>query len=189
MSKMTESGFPIGRVAQSLRKILHPKLTAHGVEAVTVLLISHLLIEKRINGVLYRWLRHDAPSPPDEPQKISRAENKLWKTIARMSFSQKFSLLRPFFDIDFEQAVKNAKAINQLRNAVFHGREIEDAKFKGNSIAEEATIERIFLEAQEVIMNLDRFDEMIDAPHAYAERDAKRLSELESKRRGKRSST
>ena len=66
--------------------------------------------------------------------------------------------------------------------------EIDNAKFAGKSIAEETTIERIFLEAQEVIMNLDKFDEMIDAPHAYAERDAKRLSELESKRRGKRSS-
>lgn len=187
MSTTTEWGFPIGKVAQTLRKILHSKLTEHGVEAVTVLLISHLLIEKRINGVLYRWLRHDAPSPPGEPQKVSQAENKLWDTIAGMTFSHKFSLLKPFLGIDFQRAVESATRINKLRNDVFHGREIDDAKFEGKSIAEETTIERIFLEAQEVIMNLDRFEEMVDAPHAYAERDAKRLSELESKRRGKRS--
>jgi hypothetical protein len=150
------------------------------------LLISHLLIEKRINGVLYRWLRQDAPSPPGEPQKVSQAENKLWDTIARMTFNQKFSLLKPFFGIDFEKAVRSAPRINELRDTVFQGREIDNAKFAGKSIPEETTIERIFLEAQEVIMNLDKFDEMIDAPHAYAERDAKRLSELESKRRGKR---
>jgi len=113
------------------------------------LLISHLLIEKRINGVLYRWLRQDAPSPPGEPQKVSQAENKLWDTIARMTFNQKFSLLKPFFGIDFEKAVRSAPRINELRNTVFHGREIDNAKFAGKSIAEETTIERIFLEAQE----------------------------------------
>jgi hypothetical protein len=129
-------------------------------------------------------LRQDAPSPPGEPQKVSQAENKLWDTIARMTFNQKFSLLKPFFGIDFEKAVRSAPRINELRNTVFHGREIDNAKFAGKSIAEETTIERIFLEAQEVIMNLDKFDEMINAPHAYAERDAKRRG----KRRGKRSS-
>jgi hypothetical protein len=115
MSNTTESGFPIGKVAHTLRKILHPKLTDHGVEAVVVLLISHLLMEKKINGVLYRWLRQDAPSPPGKKPKVSEAENKLWDTIAGMTFHNKFSLLKPFLGIDFERAVASTTRINKLR--------------------------------------------------------------------------
>ena len=66
MSDKTESGFPIGTVAQTLRKILYPALTEHQVEAIMVLLMSHLLIEQKINHVLYDWLKQDAPCPPEK---------------------------------------------------------------------------------------------------------------------------
>jgi hypothetical protein len=178
MSKKTESGFPIGKVAQTLRKILDPKLTEHQVEAIVVLLMLHLQIERGINGVLYRWLRRDAPSPPAKRQKVSQAENKLWDVITDMSFHNKLSLLRPFFGIDFEREANNVAQINNLRNTVFHRRDIDKAKFGGKSLAEEPMVDRIFHAAQEAIMNLNKFDEMLDAPHAYAERDAKELADL-----------
>ena len=117
---------------------------------------------------------------------MSQAEDKLWKTIAGLTFNTKLSLLKPFLGIDFQRAVENIEEINALRNRVFHGREIENAKFKGKSIAEEMTIEKIFLAAQEVILNLAKFEEIIDLPHAYAERDAKRLLKLEQRRKSRR---
>jgi hypothetical protein len=178
MSDKTESGFPIGTVAQTLRKILYPALTEHQVEAIMVLLISHLLIEQKINHVLSDWLKQDAPCPPEKAQEVLQAENSLWETIVRMNFSNKFSLLKPFLAIDFDQDVKHVKQINELRNTVFHGRDIEGAKFQGKSIFEGETIERIFLKAQEVGFNLNKFSEMVDSFHAYAEKNAKELAEL-----------
>jgi CheY-like chemotaxis protein len=77
MSDKTESGFPIGKVAQTLRKILYPALTEHQVEAIMVLLMSHLLIEQKINHVLYDWLKQDAPCPPEKAQEVLQAENRL----------------------------------------------------------------------------------------------------------------
>src|SRR5262249_34107609 len=77
--------------------------------------------------------------------------------------------------------VEHMREINTLRNTVFHGRDIEGAKFQGKSIFEEETIARIFHVAQEVGFNLRTFSEMLDAPHAYAERDAKELAELKHK--------
>ena len=56
-------GFPKGHVAKTLRGILDPALTDHEVEAIVVCLMAHLLVENRINEVLYRWLKRDALSP------------------------------------------------------------------------------------------------------------------------------
>jgi hypothetical protein len=58
--------FPL---AQTLRKALYPRLSDHEVEAVVVCLISHLLIEEKINEVLYNWLNQDAPGTPKNPEK------------------------------------------------------------------------------------------------------------------------
>jgi hypothetical protein len=56
----SSSSFPgEGSLAQRLRKILYPELTDHEVESITVCLMSHLLVERSINGVLYRWLKRD----------------------------------------------------------------------------------------------------------------------------------
>jgi len=178
MSHLTDEGFPKGNVAQTLRKILYPELTEHQVEAIIVCLMAHLLIENKLNGLLYRWLRQDAPGWKED-EKASKAEDNLWKNIVKMDFAKKYSLVEPFFAMDFSDEAANVWKINDLRNNIFHGRAITDAKFEGQPLSEEKTIEKIFLATQVVSMKLDTFDEMIDAPHANAERWRKRLSEFE----------
>ena len=79
----------------------------------------------------------------------------------------------------FPQEAKNTWKINDLRNDIFHGRAIEDAEFNAQPISKEETVEKLFLAAQEVSMRFDRFEEMVDVPHANAECWSKRLAELE----------
>ncbi len=184
MPDATDSEFPKGKVAQTLRKILYPRLTDHEVEAVVVCLMSHLLVEDKINRVLYGWLKQDAPGSK-ETQKVSKAEAELLACIVNLDFTKKYFLLKPFFALHFPQEAKNVLKINDLRNEIFHGRAIGDAKFNGQPISKEKTVEDIFLAAQVISMGLDKFAEMIDVPHANAERWDKRLAVLERRKEDK----
>lgn len=177
MAGTTDWGFPKGNVAQTLRKILYPKLTEHEVETIAVCLMAHLLIESKLNRLLYRWLKQDVPVLVED-EKQSNAEDALWKNIVKIDFAKKYSLVEPFFASHFPDEAPEPWKINNLRNDIFHGRAIEDAKFEGQPISDEKTVERIFLAAQSVSMRLDKFEEMLDSPHALAERWRKRLTEL-----------
>lgn len=178
MVDSTDWGFPKGRVARTLRSILDPALTDHEVEAIVVCLMAHLLVENRINEVLYRWLKRDAPAPND-PEQTPKTADALWNSIVKIDFAKKYSLIEPFFAAHFPAEASDAWKINDLRNDIFHGRRaVQDAKFKGQPISEEQTVQSIFLAAQFVSMQLDKFDELVDLPHAHAERWAKRLREM-----------
>jgi hypothetical protein len=177
MPEATDWGFPKGHVAQTLRKILYPDLTDHQVEAIVVCLMGHLLIENRLNDLLYRWLKQDVPKPSKE-EDAAKAEDALWKNIVKLDFAKKYSLIEPFFAVHFPAEAKTPWKINDLRNNVFHGRAIRDAKVEGHAISDEATVEKIFLAVQFASMQFDKFEEMIDDPHAVAEKWRKRWAEL-----------
>src|SRR5256885_8733000 len=96
MPTSTKFGFPKGRVAQTLRKILYPDLTEHEVEAIVVCLMTHLLLEDRINGLIFRsHLQQDAPQPPAE--KPSKTSDAFWEILVKMGFAKKYDLVEPFF--------------------------------------------------------------------------------------------
>lgn len=177
MADTSDWGFPKGRVAQTLRKILYPQLTDHEVEVIVVCLLAHLLVENRLNGLLYRWLKQDAPNLSKDDV-TAKAEDALWKNIIKMDFAKKYSLVEPFFKIHFPNEAAKPWKLNDLRNDIFHGRAIKDATFQDQPISEEKTVEEIFRAAQFLSEKLDKFEEMIDAPHANAERWSKRLAEL-----------
>jgi hypothetical protein len=44
--------------------------------------MAHLLIENKLNGLLYRWLRQDAPELKEE-KKVSEAEDDYGRTSSR----------------------------------------------------------------------------------------------------------
>jgi hypothetical protein len=177
MNESTDWGFPKGNVAGTLRKILDPELTDHEVEAIVVCLLAHLLIEGTIDNVLYRWLKQDCPESNDVGVN-ARAHDSLWKSILNIGFAKKFSLVEPFFAAHFPEGAANVRKINNLRNQIFHGKAIKEARFEGQSISDEKTVENLFLCAQFTSMQLDKFEEMIDSPHALAEKWSKRLKEL-----------
>ena len=152
-----------------MRKILYPALTAHDAEAIVVCLMAHLLIEKKVNELLYQWLNQDAPDWK-ESNKISKARDGLWKAIIDMSFYAKYSLIRSFFSLHFPKQSEDVLKINDLRNAIFHGKAIADAKFRGKPISDEKTLESLFVATQDISMRLDKFKELIDVRHAIADR-------------------
>jgi hypothetical protein len=169
-------GFPKGRVAHTLRNILYPDLDDQEVEAIVVCLMAHLLIEDRLNGLLYRWLKQDAPKPNDK--QVAETEEMLWKSIVKLNFAAKYSLVHPFFAAHFPNEAKTPWKINDLRNDIFHGRAIRDAKFEGQPISSEATVEKLFLAVQFASMQLETFEDMVDGPHALMEKLKDRLAEL-----------
>jgi len=177
MAEETAAGFPKGRVAETLRKILSQDLTPHGTEAVTVCLLSHLLVEREINKLLFNWLKLDAPRK-SEAAPSDAAEEALWKSIVKMAFAQKYALVEPHLKLFFPKEASDVWKLNDLRNDIFHGRAVEDAKFDGGSIKDEATVEKIFLSAQHVAMRFAEIWELVDSPHAIAEKWKKRLEEL-----------
>lgn len=177
MEDKTKWGVPKGSVAKKLRTILYPELTEHQVEAIIVCLMAHLLIEENLNGLLYRWLKLDAPVfPEDEDQ--AGVGDALWNNIVKIDFAKKYSLVEPYFRARFPDEASKPWKINDLRKEIVHGKAIKDAKFEGQLISEESTVESIFLTAQSVCRHFDKFEEMLDAPHAQAERMKKRLLEL-----------
>jgi hypothetical protein len=95
-----------------------------------------------------------------------------------MDFAKKYSLIQPFFDVCFPNEEETLWKINDLRNTIFHGKAIKDAKYKDQFLSEEATVEKIFLDAQAASRQLAKFEEMVDGQHATAERWRKRLEEL-----------
>ncbi len=96
MPTTTKFGFPKGRVAQTLRKILYPDLTEHEVEAIVVCLMTHLLLEDRINGLIFRsHVQQDAPKPP-EGEKPSMTSEALLEILVKMGFAKKYDLSPPF---------------------------------------------------------------------------------------------
>ena len=54
-------GFSKGMVSKSLRKVLHSELSDHDVECISIVLICHLMIENRINKLLYNWMANSIP--------------------------------------------------------------------------------------------------------------------------------
>lgn len=177
MVEETPGGFPKGRVAETLRKILSPNLTEHGVEAVTVCLLSHLLVERNINSTLFNWLKLDAPRKEDAVV-TERASEELWKKVVKMNFAQKYALLEPHFAMYFPKEAGDVWKLNDLRNDIFHGHAVANAKFDGSPISNEETVENIFHCAQYVTMRFAEFWELVDSPHAIAEKWEKRLKEL-----------
>ncbi|MDH3769734.1 MAG: hypothetical protein OET79_01935 [Nitrospirota bacterium] len=95
-----------------------------------------------------------------------------------MGFSKTFSSVTPFFDAHFPNQAETIWKINDLRNHIFHGRAIKEAKFEGQPISEESTVERIFIAAQDVSMRFGRFEEMLYSPQPFVERWRNSLMKL-----------
>lgn len=177
MGKTIDWGFPKGRVAKTLRSILAPGLSDHEVEAYVVCLVSHLLIEDRLNSLLYRWLSQDAPRMGGA-EETSKAEDMLWKNIVKTDFAKKYCLVEPFLALHFPSEAAIPWKINDLRNELFHGRATGDATFGGKPLADEEAVEGLFLAAQSAVRHFRKFEELINHPHAVAERWRARLEEL-----------
>jgi hypothetical protein len=185
-SATTPFGFPGGRVAKTLREILNRDLKDHDVEVISVVLFGHLLIEHRINQVLYSLIAHDLPrgggaadlDGKEMEDANQEMEDGVWRKLTRMQLARKLDLLEPPLKFWYPEILQMIREIIEVRNAIAHGKDPEKVLFKGLSIWTEEGIEKFFIAVQSVSWELPRFAEQIDAPRAAAERWAKRLREL-----------
>jgi hypothetical protein len=173
MKKIKGTIILTGETARNLRKILYPNLDDSGVEAIIVCLLSQLLVEQAMNNLLYHWLKYEPPIPEGN----NGIEDKLYKNITKMDFAKKYSLIEPFFAANFPSEAKDVWKINNLRNDIFHGRALHDAKFKNGNISKGATINKVFETAQCISMQLDKLLECISDRRELSKRWAKRLKE------------
>jgi len=175
-SEELKKGLSKKQIAKGLRQILYPDMDDADVENISICLLCHLLIENRINGILYRWLKYDLPFSDKMNEK--KIKDELLGKIINMNFATKYSIIYPSFSAWFKKDSETVWKINDLRNDIFHGRALKDAKFEKKSINAKGIISKLFISAQEVVMRLDKFEGLLDDRRAICEKWERRLKKL-----------
>jgi hypothetical protein len=167
--KETLSGFPVGRVAQTIRKIISPTFSNHDVECVTVILVSHLMIEERINSLIIKWLTDHLPKMGGKKHRKpvnDVAHDELVSFIDKLDFSKKLSLIKPLGTLlwgdDSEAIFKDFHKINSARVEIAHRLGIKAIKIDNLSLGTEAGIEKFLDLAQQRLMNVSDLIELVD---------------------------
>jgi len=103
-------GFPIGKVAQSIRKVISPKFSNHDVESITIILVSHLMIEREINALLLKWMTGHLPEMSTKTKNdISvndLALEELEKVINKLDFEKKLNRINREVYVRFRERLK-----------------------------------------------------------------------------------
>jgi len=171
MNKKEETvlGYPRGRVAETLRRILYRDLRNNQVETIVTVLFSHLLVEDAIEKYIFKLLTFALPGGKARP----KLENKFWKNIQRMPFMKKLELITPVLD---NRQRKMVEDINTVRNDIIHVRKKTDAiVFKGKSIWKEETIVKYFDGCQGAFHEISDLSEWVDHLFITYKRWAKEL--------------
>jgi hypothetical protein len=163
-------GFPIGRVAHTIRRIISPSLSNHDVECITVVLVSHLMIEQRINALIIVWLTKHLPKMSSKNKRSvpvnDVAEDELLKYIRKLDFVKKLELIKPLGTLlwgdDSGEIFKDIYKINNARIEIAHRLDIKGIKFDNQSLATEAGVERFLNLAQQRLLNVSDLIELID---------------------------
>ena len=163
-------GFPIGKVAQSIRRIISPSLSKHDVECITVVLVSHLMIEERLNTLIINWLTNHLPKVGTKNKRgvsvndVAREE--LDKYIDKLDFVKKLNLIKPLGTLlwgdDSKDIFKDIYKINDARIEIAHRLDIKSIKIDNLSLATEAGAERFLDLAQQRLLNISDLIELID---------------------------
>lgn len=155
----------------SLRTLLYDELTDYDVECISVILICHLLIERKMNELLYKWMSGPVPemSRTDKVKENvlnQKVRNMISSNVGELKFSEKINIIKPLalalWDKSGEKIIKDLYAINSIRNDIFHRLQIKDLKFKNISINTEDGIEKFFEDVQHKLILLDDLIELFE---------------------------
>lgn len=162
-----------GTVSKSLRKVLHSELSDHDVECISIVLICHLMIENRINKLLYNWMADSIPymgSTGDQDAVLhnesvkKQVENNI---VKRLNFAKKVQLIEPLATALWREAGKGILneiyEINNIRNDIFHNLKIKEVKFKGKLLTLEEGIEAFVDIAHQRLLTIDDLIELIES--------------------------
>jgi len=163
-------GFPVGKVAKSLRGIIHRGLSDHDVECITVVLVSHMMIEDRMNNLIYKWMTKCLPKisceTKDGKSVNEVAEELILSCISKLEFTKKVDFIKPLgvllWTDDAEGIFKDIYKINNVRVEVVHRLDVIKIKFKGKSINTEDGLEAFFELAQQRLTNISDLIELVE---------------------------
>lgn len=86
--------------------------------------------------------------PANDDAKGSGPKDDLYRTVAQMSFSSVFRILRPVLRAFPTRDLDAIQAINELRDRVAHSKSLSDVKYKGRSpFADGDCFAQVFLDA------------------------------------------
>ena len=162
-------GFPSGKVAQSIRSVIYRDLSNHDVECITVVLVSHLMIEARINDLIYLWLAKNLPQMSSKNKSGTSvnelARDILNKYIEKLEFSKKVELIKPLgvllWSDDSKDIFGDIYKINDARISIVHRMDISNIKFGNKSLNTEVGLEHFFDLAQQRLLNISDLIELI----------------------------
>lgn len=159
-SKETKWGFPKGRVASTLRSILSRKFTNQDINAITVVLMLHSMVESAIERVLYLILVSGFPHYSKmkfSKQETNKMKDELSDVIEKMSFGGKLSLIKPYLKVWRSDLVVDINEITRVRNKIAHLEKIKNLKFKNKLIWSEEGIEKFFVASQFTLEEINKF--------------------------------
>src|SRR4030043_40835 len=157
-------GFPKGTVAKSLRKVLHPGLSEHDVECISIILICHLMIENTINKLLYNWMADSIPDMSSDTEEEAVAHkknvrNQVEDNVIKLNFAKKLALIKPLttalWKEEGKEILKDFYEINDVRNDIFHYLKIKEVKYKGKLLTSEEGIETFVDITHQRLLNID----------------------------------
>ena len=162
-------GFPTGKVAQSIRKIISPSLSNHDVECITIVLVSHLMIEERVNSLIIKWLTNNLPKMGGKNKKGESANdvarNEFTTYVDKLDFVKKLNLIKPLGTLlwgdDSKDIFKDFYKINNARIEIAHRLEIKGIKIDNKSLATEGGVEKFLDLAQQRLLNIDDLIELV----------------------------
>lgn len=163
-------GLQKGIVAKSLRKVLHSDLTDHDVESIAIILICHLMIENRINKLLYNWYTDSIPymGSAGDTEAVLHNENvrkQVEDNIVKLDFTKKVTLIKPLatalWKKEGDEILKEIYEVNNVRNDIFHYLKIKEVKFKGKLLTSEEGLEVFVDVTHQRLLNIDDLIELI----------------------------
>ena len=158
-------------VSKSLRKVLHSELSDHDVECISIVLICHLMIENRINKLLYNWMADSIPymgSTGDQDAVLNNESVKKQvedNIVKKLNFSKKVQLIKPLATALWKEEgdgiLKEIYEINDIRNGIFHYLKVKEVKFKDKLLTSEGGIEAFVDIIHQTLLNIDDLIELI----------------------------
>lgn len=170
-SESSKFGLSKGMVAKSLRKVLHSDLNDHDVETVSIILICHLMIENRINKLLYNWMSVPIPEMGSrgDHDAVLHNENvrkQVEDNIVKLDFTKKVAMIKPLASAlwkkEGEGILKEFYEVNNIRNEIFHYLKIKEVKFKGKLLSSEDGLETFVDVTHQRLLNIDDLIELIE---------------------------
>ena len=162
MKNESEAGFPLGRVAETIRKTISPSFSSHDVESIAVVLVSHLMIEERINTLIVKWLTKNLPNMRSKNKKgvsvNDIARNEIIAYVEKMDFTKKIKLIKPLGTLlwgdDSKDIFDDLYKINTARVEIAHRLDIRNARIENLSLSTEEGVEMFLDLSQQRLLNV-----------------------------------